>query len=121
MDICHALLESVALRIASIAEQLNVDDSVQIMASGGALHASAAWARLIASAIGQALHLLDEPQISALGVAQMVTCALREQPLTGASPRIAQTIPIYPDEVAKLQVLKQKQAQLYAILRQNSP
>lgn len=92
IDILHALLESVAVRLAIIAQQVNLPDETQIMASGGALHGSSAWANIIADALGCSLQLLDEPEITALGTAQLANCALHDEPITGASSKTGRTI-----------------------------
>ncbi len=89
IDILHAMLESVALRLAIVAEQLDLSADVRLMASGGALQKSPAWTQIIADALGCAVHLLDEDEVTALGVAQMVWCAENELPLRGANPKIA--------------------------------
>ena len=60
LDMVHALLESVALRLAIVAQQLELVDDVKIMASGGALTRSTAWAQIIADALQRQLYLLDE-------------------------------------------------------------
>ncbi|MBC8099070.1 MAG: gluconokinase, partial [Armatimonadetes bacterium] len=73
LDICQALLESVALRLALIAEQLTPlepDDALpQVYAGGGALSASPAWAQLICNALDTPLMLVEEPQATGRGVA----------------------------------------------------
>jgi gluconokinase len=90
IDMVQALLEAVALRLAYIAKQLDLEEGTRIMAAGGALHASPAWAQIIANALGRDIYVLDEAEITALGVAQLVHSALKGQKITGAAPEIAQ-------------------------------
>lgn len=113
IDIVHALLESVALRIAIIAQQLGLPKDTTIMGSGGALHASDVWTQMIADALGMPIHLLDEPEVTALGTAQLAYCALHGEAIRGASPRIEKTIK--PDKAnnEKYQKLIEEQKALY--------
>ena len=83
MDILHALLESVALRLALIAEQLGLDTDVRMMAAGGALHQSPAWAQMIANALGREVLVIEEAEVTAAGVAQMVHSAHTTNNITG--------------------------------------
>lgn len=115
LDILHAMLESVALRLAIIAEQLKLEADVKLMASGGAIHKSPAWAQIIADALGRVVHVLDEAEVTALGVAQMVWCAENGVPLQGASPKIAKVYQpnldytdIYTALIAKQKLLYQR-------------
>lgn len=117
LDICHALLEGVALRLALIAQQLDLSASTQIMASGGALSHSPAWAQIIADALGKPLHILDEPEITALGTAHMANCALRNQPLSGAAPHVAEVIQPRPEYAGRYADLSDQQRTLYRTMR----
>jgi gluconokinase len=113
LDMVHALLESVALRLAIVAQQLELADDVKIMASGGALTRSTAWAQIIADALQRPLYLLDEPEITALGTAHLAWCALNNQPVTGASPNVAQIIEPRTQYAAIMRELVEKQQELY--------
>lgn len=117
IDICHALLESVALRLALIAQQLDLNANTKIMASGGSLRHSQAWAQIIADALEHPLYLLDEPEISALGTAHLVHCALQGKPLSGASPHITQIIEPRPEFSARYAELSEQQVHFYNTLR----
>lgn len=113
IDILYALLESVALRLAIIAEQLHLGDDVKLMASGGALHHSPVWAQILADALGRPLHVLDEAEVTALGVAQMVWCAENQQAVSGVSPKIAKVYQPNCDYADVYADLIQKQKKLY--------
>jgi gluconokinase len=113
LDMVHALLESVALRLAIVATQLELADDVKIMASGGALTRSTAWAQIIADALQRPLYLLDEPEITALGTAHLAWCALNNQPVTGASPNVAQIIQPRIQYATIMRELVEKQQELY--------
>lgn len=71
LDIIQALLESVALRLRIIYDRLGrPGDSV--LAGGGALVHSPAWAQIIADILGKPLLLTDIPEATALGVARLI-------------------------------------------------
>lgn len=114
LEMVHALLESVALRLAMVANQLSIGDDVKIMASGGALANSAAWAQIIADALQRPLHLINEPEITALGTAHLAWCALNHQSVTGASPTIARVIEPRIQYADVMSELVEKQQKLYA-------
>ncbi|MGB7338028.1 MAG: FGGY family carbohydrate kinase, partial [Phototrophicaceae bacterium] len=90
LDIVHALLESVALRLAQVATQLNLAPTIQMMAGGGALHHSSAFTQMIADALGRNIHLLDTAEVTAQGVAHLIDCHLNQQALTGVHPKMTQ-------------------------------
>lgn len=112
LDVFHALVESVALRLSMVAGQLGAGDA-RIMASGGALHASPAWAQIIADAMGQPLHLLDEPEVTALGVAQLVHSALKGEPLRGAEPHVKAVLQPRTEHQSRWRALREEQQALY--------
>lgn len=71
LDMVHALLEGVALRLRLIYDLLGrPGDSV--LASGGALMRSPAWAQIMADVLGVPLHLVDVPEATARGVALLM-------------------------------------------------
>jgi gluconokinase len=113
LDIAHALLESVALRLAIVANQLSIGSDVKIMASGGALANSPAWAQIIADALQRPLHLIDSPEITAHGTAHLVLCAMNKQPVTGASPHVARVIEPRTQYARVMRELVEKQQTLY--------
>ena len=71
VEIVHASLEAVALRLALILRTLGAHASSarRLVASGGALQASPAWARIIADALGAPLVLATEEEASSRGAA----------------------------------------------------
>ena len=70
-DIIQAIMEGVALRFALAADilQRQFPDAREVMASGGAIANSPAWARIIADAIGKPVTLSNEPEASSRGAA----------------------------------------------------
>lgn len=115
IEILYALLESVALRLAIIAEQLQLGQAVKLMASGGALHHSPVWAQILADALGRPLYVLDEAQVTALGVAQLVYCAKQKQALSGASPKIFKVYQPNSDYTKQYKDLIERQNTLYKL------
>lgn len=120
LDMAHALLESVALRLAWMQSQLALPDETRIMASGGALRASSGWTQLIADALGQSLHVLDTPEVTALGTAHLAWCALREISLTGANPTIANVVQPRSERTVQLHDALAAQQALYNQLYSSS-
>ncbi|HEX7127219.1 MAG TPA: gluconokinase [Thermodesulfobacteriota bacterium] len=77
IDLLHALMEAVALRLALVEERLErrVPPEAVVVASGGAMLASPAWRRIVADALGRPVVASGEPEASARGAALL---ALRE-------------------------------------------
>jgi gluconokinase len=71
VDIAHAAMQAVALRFALAAQRLRTlfPQAHEIVASGGALSHSGAWAQMFADAIGQPLILAEEAEASSRGAA----------------------------------------------------
>lgn len=71
VEILQAAMQAVALRFALAAQRLRAlfPQSVEIVASGGALGGSHAWAQMFADAIGQPIVLASEPEASSRGAA----------------------------------------------------
>lgn len=71
LDILRAGLESVALRLSLIYEQFgNYTDGVgQVIAGGGAIQKSPAWAQIISDAINRPVLVTDVKETSSRGVA----------------------------------------------------
>jgi gluconokinase len=113
MDIVHALLEAVALRLAYIANQLELAEGTRIMAAGGALQASPAWAQIIANALGRDIYVMDEPEITSLGVAQLVHSALKGEKITGAKPKIAKIYKPNSNHFVRFNEAQARQNELY--------
>lgn len=115
VDIIHALLESVALRLALIAEQLGLDADVKMMAAGGALHQSPAWAQMIANALGREVIVIEEAEVTAAGVAQMVHSAHLTGNITGLSSEITTLFVPETNHFVTYQALLAEQTRLYTL------
>jgi gluconokinase len=111
LDILQAALESVALRLAIIAEQLGGDQPV--VASGGAVESSRAWAQMIANALNRPLHLAGESEITARGTAILALAILDKCDLSEYPLRIAETIAPQPAAVEALRAAGTRQETLY--------
>jgi len=74
IEILRAGMEAVALRFALILEILRsaVPGTREIVASGGALHASPAWIQMLADAMGTPVSASAEPEASSRGAALLV-------------------------------------------------
>lgn len=74
LHLLRAWLEAVAYRIAGVSARLDAayGPAREILASGGALHASPVWAQLLADVLGQPLTLSTEPEATARGAALVV-------------------------------------------------
>jgi len=71
LDVTHAALEAVALRLALVYERLAAharNDHI-LVASGGAISRSRAWTQMLADALGRAVHWSSEPEATSRGVA----------------------------------------------------
>ncbi len=115
LDILQALLESVALRLAQIIEQLQPASDVAVMAGGGAISASSAWAQILADAFNRPLQVLAEPEVTARGVALLAFSIFSEDAPTPA-PRLARLVYPRPASVAVYAAAQQRQMALYARL-----
>lgn len=87
LDIAHAALESVALRLARVYALLvpHVRPEHVIVASGGALTASRAWSRMVADALGHAIVWSPEAEATSRGAALLALDALGVRPARGAA------------------------------------
>ncbi len=113
MDILQAALEGVAVRVAIIAEMLD-DTQAPIYAGGGALFASPAFAQIITNALNRPLLLLDEPEVTARGVAAVITQELS----TAATPAVAGELHPMPEHAAALTTMRDKSQRLYDLMVQ---
>lgn len=66
LDMIRALLEGVALRLRIILDALNTPSDF-ILAGGGALHQSSAWAQIFADVLSRPLYTFSERETSAYG------------------------------------------------------
>ncbi len=111
VDILQAALEGVALRLALISEQLGGDQPV--VAGGGALDASPAWAQMIADALARPLRFANEREITARGTAVLALAVLDGRRLSDFAPSIARTVEPRPAGVAALRSARERQIALY--------
>ncbi|MCY4062193.1 MAG: FGGY-family carbohydrate kinase [Chloroflexi bacterium] len=112
LDILQAHLEAVALRLSLIYDLLN-DETAEVMAGGGALQSSPAWARMMADAFDTPIHLLAETEITARGVALMMRRSLDGVTLDAEPPEVERVIEPEPERVRLLQRARQRQLDLY--------
>lgn len=76
-DLLRAAMEAVAYRFALIADALPPDTrAAEIIASGGALRASPAWAQILADVIGRPLTMTDAREASSRGAALLALEAM---------------------------------------------
>ncbi|HLA45105.1 MAG TPA: FGGY-family carbohydrate kinase, partial [Aggregatilineales bacterium] len=115
LDILHAALEGIALRLRLIGERLFNED-VEIFAGGGALIASPAWQQIICDALNHPLHILDEEEVTARGVAILVLSALDNIPLDSYPPHIATTLTPHAEYAARYHALTENLTHIYEIL-----
>jgi gluconokinase len=78
VDVVHAMLEAVALRLALIYRRLLPHAAAEhvIVASGGAITRSRAWTRMIADALDHAIVWSPEPEATSRGAALLALDAL---------------------------------------------
>ena len=113
IHIIRALIESVGLRLALVADQLKLADDAQIMASGGVLAHSQAWTRLMANALNRPVHRLAHDEITAQGVAILVLSHLQQRAWAEFPVEVRDTIEPEADSVEQLQIAGQRQRDLY--------
>lgn len=112
LDILQAHLEAVALRLSLIYDSLN-SKGAAVMAGGGALQSSPAWARMMADAFDSPIHLLAEAEITARGVALMMRRSLDGIPPDADQPAIEQVIEPAPERVELMRGARERQIDLY--------
>jgi gluconokinase len=114
-DILRALLEAVAVRLALVYDllaPLAASDHV-IVASGGALAHSPAWARMIADAIGRPIRRSRESEASSRGAARVALAGLGAIADVGAMPAtLGETIEPDPARHARFRELRARQTTL---------
>ena len=112
LDILQAHLEAVAIRLSLIYELLQSPRS-KIMAGGGALRASPAWAAMIAHACNAPIHLLDDEEITARGVALLLRQRLDGKALHAEPPRVSRVLKPDPQRVRIMRAARERQQDLY--------
>jgi len=78
LDIVHAALEAVALRLALVYQRLRACAPREhvIVASGGAIARSPAWTRMLADVLGHAIARSSEPEATSRGAALLALQSL---------------------------------------------
>ncbi len=112
LDILQAQLEAVAIRLSLVFEMLK-DEAAVVMAAGGALQASAAWAQMIANAFNAPIHLLAETEITARGVALMLRHRLDGAALDATPAKVRRAVQPNPKHVRLFQAARARQVELY--------
>jgi gluconokinase len=87
LDIVHAALEAVALRLALVYALLapHAARPHVIVASGGGVTRSRTWSRMVADALGHAIAWSHEPEATSRGAALLALDALAARPVLGAA------------------------------------
>lgn len=122
IEILQAALESVAHRLALIAEQIApiVSDDARVIASGGALSASPAWTQMIATALERPLCVTAEPELTARGAAILTLKALDGATLDLFPPAITHVVEPRAADIPVFRAARERQVQLYnQIIRTN--
>ncbi|MCO6444072.1 MAG: gluconokinase [Anaerolineae bacterium] len=113
LDILHALIEAVALRLRVIFDLMGRPGEF-VLAGGGALSQSPAWTQITADALGIPLYLVDQAEPTGRGVALLCGLTHNGDPIDAPSVRaIIRPRPGIADTVA---ALLDRQKTLYAAL-----
>ena len=86
LDVVHAALEAVALRLTLVYELLapHAAPDHAIVVSGGAVSRSRAWTQMLADALGRAVHLSPEAEATSRGAALLALEAVGVLPVVRA-------------------------------------
>ena len=112
LDILQAHLEAVAIRLSLIFDLLKAPGAT-VVAGGGALQSSAAWAQMVADAFDSPLQLLAEAEATARGVALMMLRSLDGADPGAEPPRISRVVAPDPKGVTLLRAARERQVELY--------
>ncbi len=112
LDILQAHLEAVAIRLSLIFDKLK-SPGATVMAGGGALQASAAWAQMVADAFDSPLQLLAETEVTARGVALMMRRSLDGADPAAEPPSIGRVVAPDPGGASLLRAARERQVELY--------
>ncbi|MBD0370179.1 MAG: gluconokinase [Pyrinomonadaceae bacterium] len=116
LEIMRAAMEAVAYRLALIAEALfEFAPHSSIIASGGALHASRAWAQIISDALGRQLLITGAEESSSRGAVLLALEASDKIKSFGEGHGVTCERVIKPDMIRHTiyQKARQRQQQLY--------
>ncbi|MEO0563994.1 MAG: FGGY-family carbohydrate kinase, partial [Chloroflexota bacterium] len=109
LDIFHAALEGIALRLMPIADEILPPDGVMI-GGGAAFEASPGWGQIIANALNRPIHVSAEAETTARGVSLLAKGGVSAD----HPPHIGEILHPNPDYAAQYRALYQEQAELYA-------
>jgi len=112
LDMLQAQLEAVAIRLSLVFEMLKDGDAI-VLAGGGALRASAAWAQMTANAFDAPLHVLAEAEITARGVALMLLRRLDGIALDATPAEIQCVVRPNPKHARRFRAARARQIDLY--------
>ncbi len=116
LDLLRAGLEAVALRFAALVEELGGTGTV--VASGGGVWNSAAWAHILADAIGLDLHLCAEAEPSSRGAALLALEAVGlVDDVCMLPPPLAGVVRADLDRHARYRAARLRVERLYQLLR----
>ena len=116
LDLMRAGLEAVALRFAALVEEMGGGDTV--IASGGGVWNSAAWAQILADAIGRDLHLCAEAEPSSRGAALLALEAVGLlEDVCLVPPPLAGVVRADPGRHARYREARARLERLYQLLR----
>ena len=99
-DILHALLESVALRLRLIYDEMKRPGD-HVLAGGGAMNGSTAWLQIMADVLGVPLWLVDVAEPTARGVALLT----RPDWATRSEPPVVKRVTPHLDYQADVETL----------------
>jgi gluconokinase len=108
-------MEGVALRLSLVCDQLAqlVPPDSMVMAGGGALSASPAWAHMVANALNRPMQVIGEKEVTAHGVAILTLYAINHSSLSAHPPEVAYTIEPIPAVADILRAARERQQELY--------
>ena len=115
LEVLRAGLEAVALRLATLVADLGGDPLV--VASGGGVWHSAAWAQIVADALGRDLHLSAEREASSRGAALLALESLGLLDVTTLAPHLAGVAKADASRHEAYRRLQARQQRLYEVLR----
>ncbi len=118
LDILQAVMESVALRLSLIYDQVDPMGTAAVYAGGGALRQSESWRQLIADALNRPIYMVSGVEGTMRGAAILTLCALRGESIsdTAMLSLPAQTITVVrprPHAAAALARARDRQEKLY--------
>ncbi|MBI5667071.1 MAG: gluconokinase [Chloroflexi bacterium] len=118
VDLLQAALEGVALRLSLIADQLTplVGADAPVIAGGGGVRQSPAWAHILANALNRPLYVLENDEITGRGTAILALRAVGGCSLGDFPPEIAYGIEPIREIVETLRAARDRQTALYRAL-----